>query len=490
MGVAFVFLAFVAIFAGIMCFMKNYRKIQLDIPAPNALPIIGHAHLMIGLNNEEQLKLITELCFLYPNLVKVWFLHIMGIIVNSPELIQKVFNSDVCMEKPYIAYKLFNLDNGLLSSRYPKWKHDRRFFNNSFKISTLQSFIPIFIQTADKLTNEIASFVDGNSFNILDYTIRCTLKMICSTSLGMNISDAENDETFNKVFHAVDTSETVAMLQNKPLVYPDTIFKLTPRYYENKRQGQYLKDFHQRIIDERREILKNNNNCDEKDLGYNIFIDHILNNEGMFSDEDIQHHVITVLSAGYETSATATAHCILFLAQHQNVQNRMVEEINEVYATDDEITFESLGKLQYMDRVIKETLRVAPVGPVIFREAMDDFEIEQGLVIPKGTTFVLNIFALHRRRDIWGEKADLFNPDHFLPENVAKRHPCSYIPFSTGRRNCIGHRYAMISMKIILLKLLKTYKFSTELNFDDLRFKAVLTLKLIGEHAVSIVNRY
>ena len=103
-----------------------------------------------------------------------------------------------------------------------------------------------------------------------------------------------------------------------------------------------------------------------------------------------------------------------------------------MYAADDEITFESLGKLQYMERVIKETLRVAPVGPVIFREAMEDFEIEEGLVIPKGTTFVLNIYALHRQRHIWGNKADLFNPDNFLPENVAKRHPCSYIPFSTG----------------------------------------------------------
>lgn len=52
MGVVFVFLAFVAIFAGIFCFVKNFRKIQLDIPAPQALPIIGHAHLIIGLNNE------------------------------------------------------------------------------------------------------------------------------------------------------------------------------------------------------------------------------------------------------------------------------------------------------------------------------------------------------------------------------------------------------------------------------------------------------
>lgn len=167
-----------------------------------------------------------------------------------------------------------------------------------------------------------------------------------------------------------------------------------------------------------------------------------------------------------------------------------MEEINEVYALDDEITFESLNKLKYMDLVIKESLRIAPVGPVIFRETMEDFELEKGLIIPKGTTFVVNIFALHRRKDIWGEKAEEFDPDNFLPENVAKRHPCSFIPFSVGRRNCIGHRYAMLSMKIILLKLFKNFKFSTDIKFEEMRFKAVLTLKLCGDHLVSITNRF
>lgn len=102
------------------------------------------------------------------------------------------------------------------------------------------------------------------------------------------------------------TSETAALLQNKPIIYPDTIFKLTERYRENEKQGKFLREFNQRIIDERREILKknvNNNNQseNENDSGYNIFIDHILQNEGMFSDEDIQHHVLTVLSAGKVT---------------------------------------------------------------------------------------------------------------------------------------------------------------------------------------------
>lgn len=83
---------------------------------------------------------------------------------------------------------------------------------------------------------------------------------------------------------------------------------MTSRHRENVKQSDFLKEFHQRIINERREILNNNNNNNYEDVaknetsndsnGYSIFIDHILKNEGMFSDDDIKDHVITVLSAG------------------------------------------------------------------------------------------------------------------------------------------------------------------------------------------------
>ncbi|CAO1384627.1 unnamed protein product [Diamesa serratosioi] len=505
MGVVVVYLSIVALIAAILCFIRCVPKMKLDIPSPKSWPIIGHVPYMIGLNNEEQLKVITELSHLYPKLVKIWFFHIMAVMVSGPELIQKVFNSDTCMEKPHIAYGLFNLDYGLLSSTYSRWKHDRKFFNNSFKINIIQSFIPVFTEAADSLVSDIAKYVDGDSFNVMDYTIRCTLKMICSTSLGMDLSDPDNAPDFDKVFHAVEfTSESVALLQNKAFVYPQTFYKLTPRYWETKKYEKCLKDFHQKIIDERRAMLQKqkdnsindaNNNEQTEDNEFekpanSIFIDHILNNEGSFNDDQIKDHVITVLSAGYETSATATAHCLLFLAMHPNVQNQMYEEITEVFTSDDtKINNDTLSQLKYMDRVIKESMRIAPVGPVIFREALEDFEITPGCVVPKGTTFILNIYGLHRSKELWGPNACNFDPDNFLSENVSQRHPCSYIPFSTGRRNCIGTRYAMTSMKIMFLQLLRNYKFSTDLKYEDLRFKAVLTLKLVGEHLVKIERR-
>ncbi|CAO1377388.1 unnamed protein product [Diamesa serratosioi] len=500
-------MALIAFIVGIICIVLtcvyfrviNKKKYELNIPSPMSLPIIGHVHHMIGLNTEEQLDVITMMSHYYPNLVKIWVFHVMAILVNSPDMIQKVFNAEVCMEKPYVAYKLLNLDFGLLASRYPRWKHDRKFFNNSFKINILQSFIPIFTTSANQLVNDLTKNLDGNAFNILDSTIRCTLKMICSTSLGMDLSDPNNEPDFDSVFHAVEyASESIASLQNKPVVYPETLYKLTKRYWKHKAADEYLGKFQKKIIDERRELLKKNSNekidhsivNDSDKPSYSIFIDHIINNDGIFNDSEIRDHVITVLSAGYETSATALAHCLLFLALHNDIQDKLLDEINEFFPTEDtEINYESLSKLQYMDRVLKESLRLAPVGPVIFRENSEDYEITTGVVVPKNTIFILNIYALHRNKEIWGGEADKFNPDNFLPENIAKRHPCSYIPFSTGRRNCIGSRYATISMKIILLQLLRVYKFSSDLKFESLKFKAVLTLQLSGKHLVKIEKR-
>lgn len=129
----------------------------------------------------------------------------MAITPGTPEMYQKILNSEECMEKPFIAYRLLSLNNGLLASRYDQWKRDRKYFNNSFKISTLQSFLPIFDEAANKIVSDIGQFEKNKeTFNISPHIFKCTLKMICSTSLGMRINDAENIETFDKIYHAVN----------------------------------------------------------------------------------------------------------------------------------------------------------------------------------------------------------------------------------------------------------------------------------------------
>lgn len=74
---------------------------------------------------------------------------------------------------------------------------------------------------------------------------------------------------------------------------------------------------------------------------------------------------------------------------------------------------------------------------------MSIFNVLATCTVPAGVGCAVLPFFMHRSKRIWGPDADIFNPDRFLPEASLKRHPCSYIPFSYGARNCIGKIYFM-----------------------------------------------
>lgn len=221
----------------------------------------------------------------------------------------------------------------------------------------------------------------------------------------------------------------------------------------------------------------------------NILIDHIILNEEKFTPEQIKDHILTFVS-GYETWANGLAHTILLIAMHPEVQQKCIDEINSVFTSDDvELNYESLNELQYFDLIQKEAFRLLPTVPMVLRQTIEDFEIQSGVVIPKDVNVLINFFALHRQPEIWGENADKFNPDNFLPENAAKRHPFSFIPFSAGQRNCIAYRYTMLSLKITVVRLLQAFKFSSSMQMKDLRFKSYISLKLCTPHLLRIERR-
>lgn len=93
---------------------------------------------------------------------------------------------------------------------------------------------------------------------------------------------------------------------------------------------------------------------------------------------------------------------------------------------------------------------------------------------------------MHRNREVWGEDAESFNPDHFLPEKSTGRHLYSYLPFSAGPRNCIGMHYANINVRMGLVKILARYRFTTKMKMEDLRLKMAVTLRLTTGHDVEV----
>jgi cytochrome P450 len=218
------------------------------------------------------------------------------------------------------------------------------------------------------------------------------------------------------------------------------------------------------------------------------FIDHLILRGKKFSDEEIHDHIYTFVAAGYETVALQSFYTFLLLAIHTDVQERVVEEISEMLPTSAKLNYESLCKLSYLDMVIKESMRLLPAVPIIGRETQEEVTIGERK-IPKGIQLMIHMFNLHRRKDIWGEDANQFNPDRFLPENVTKRPPNSFLPFSAGLRDCIGKEYAMFAMRIMIVTLLREYKLSADLKTDELTYKADITLKICQDVLMNVQKR-
>lgn len=147
-----------------------------------------------------------------------------------------------------------------------------------------------------------------------------------------------------------------------------------------------------------------------------------------------------MVATGFESTALISSYCILMLAMNPAIQERVYQEIMSVCPGEkQDLTEDDYQELKYLERVLKETMRLFPTVPTIARVATDDFKMGKYL-IPKDTHLMIGIMSMHRSEKQWGPTALEFDPDRFLAERLAGVHNYAYIPFSGGKRDCVGLR--------------------------------------------------
>lgn len=149
------------------------------------------------------------------------------------------------------------------------------------------------------------------------------------------------------------------------------------------------------------------------------------------------------------------------LSRHKDVQDKLFEEIVNVFGTDKnaKVTHHQLQELKYMEMVIKETLRLYPSLHAIGRYLDQDLKLDDGRIIPADTNIILNLHVTFKDPKYFKDPLR-FDPDRFSLDNLAneKINPFVFIPFSAGPRNCIGQKYAMLDIKTIVSKVLRNFE--------------------------------
>lgn len=160
--------------------------------------------------------------------------------------------------------------------------------------------------------------------------------------------------------------------------------------------------------------------------------------EGM-SDVQVHDEVITLLSAGIETSALALAWVFHEVARHPEVQGRLHAEVDAVL-DGRPVTFDDVAKLDYTRRVVSETLRMYPLW-ILMRRAVTEVDLG-GVRLAPGDEVIISPHAMHFDPESHPEP-DKFDPDRWTPERAAALPKGSYLPFGAGARQCIGNSFAL-----------------------------------------------
>uniref|UniRef100_A0A1A9WPJ3 Cytochrome P450 n=1 Tax=Glossina brevipalpis TaxID=37001 RepID=A0A1A9WPJ3_9MUSC len=506
---------------------RNTRSYKLlhNIPSLSELPIIGHGHVVIGRSSHEITEYVIKQSEKYGSTIRVSLGHVHFVLIADPRDIEIILSGSKHLEKSY-EYRYFKpwFGDGLLISKGHHWRHHRKMIAPTFHQSILKSFVPTFVQHSNAVCDRLLAKA-GKEFDCHKYMSETTVNILLTTAMG--VKKQPELETSAKYAQAVmDMCDIIHTRQMKMLYRLDALYRLTSmRQKDNKLMNIILsmtrkvveerkKNFNaderavvdkngtfpvNKTIKEKKEGLRDDlDDIDENDVGEKkrlALLDAMMemekNPDITWTDKDVMDEVNTIMFEGHDTTAAGSSFALCMLGIHQDVQQRVIEEQETIFGHDmrRDCTFADTIQMNYLERVICETLRLFPPVPLIARKAEEDIKLASGpYIVPKGTAVLISQFVIHRRGDVYPDP-DKFDPDRFLPERTAQRHYYSFIPFSAGPRSCVGRKFAMLQLKVLLSTIIRKYKVFSSRTQKDFQLQGDIILKLANGFNISLESR-
>ncbi|KAH8396155.1 hypothetical protein KR222_004265 [Zaprionus bogoriensis] len=500
---------------------REYRMVA-NIPSPPTLPIVGQAHLVAGLSNAEVLSVGLGYLNKYGETVKAWLGNVLLVFLTNPNDIELILSGHQHLTKAE-EYRYFKpwFGDGLLISNGHHWRHHRKMIAPTFHQSILKSFVPTFVEHSKAVSARMAKEV-GKSFDVHDYMSQTTVDILLTTAMGVK-KLPDGNKSFEYAQAVVDMCDIIHKRQVKLLYRLDAIYKFTKLREKGDRMMDIILGMTRKVVKDRKEnfqpearaiveeveqpktvsakkegLRDDLDDIDENDVGakrrlalLDAMVDMAKNPEIEWNEKDIMDEVNTIMFEGHDTTSAGSSFALCMLGIHKDIQERVYAEQKAIFGDNmqRDCTFADTMEMKYLERVILETLRLYPPVPLIARRLDHDVKLASGpYTVPKGTTVVVLQYCVHRRADIYPNPTK-FDPDNFLPERMANRHYYSFIPFSAGPRSCVGRKYAMLKLKVLLSTLVRNFIVHSDETEADFKLQADIILKLENGFNVSLEPR-
>lgn len=357
------------------------------------------------------------------------------------------------------------LGKGLLTSDGDYWLKQRRLIQPGFKKQNLAHFTNLMQTEIDNFDDRLSELASSNDvFDISHEMMAVTFKIISSCISSANYGQ----DTLTRVeYIEVEIMEHIAKTGRLPFL------KSWYRLNGEDNRIKQLSDEGDQIIYDVIENRMASDNEEQKDiLDMLLGIRYEDTGKGM-TKKQLLDEVKILITAGHETTANALSWTLYLLAQHPEIEARLLEEIEQVLGNQ-KPSLELLPQLEYTKMIIQEGMRLYPPAWITDRVALDDDEIE-GLSIPKGSIVAPFIYGIHRNPNYW-EHPNQFVPSRFSKANMKNRQKFAYLPFGGGPRLCIGNNFAMMEMQLILVDFIRKYKW-TLIKDQTIAYQPLITLR-------------
>ncbi|XP_029959279.1 cytochrome P450 4T8 [Salarias fasciatus] len=416
----------------------------------------------------------------HPYAFRLWFGPSVCVInIHHPDYAKTVMASTEPKDDLGYRFLVPWIGNGLLVSAGQKWFRHRRLLTPGFHYDVLKPYAKLMSESVEQMLDNWEKYAKTKEvFELFEHVSLMTLDSIMKCAFSCN-SNCQKEGGTNAYIKAVYDLSQLANLRFRMFPYhSDLVFYLSPHGYRFRKACKVAHGHTQEVLRQRREVLKEETELTRVQAKrYLDFLDILLfardeKQQGL-SDEDIRAEVDTFMFEGHDTTASGISFILYSLACHPEHQKLCREEVNEVLHGKKSMEWEDLNKIPYTTMCIKESLRLYPPVPGMARKTTKPMTFVDGRSLPAGVSVGISVFGLHRNATVW-ENPDVFDPLRFLPENVSKRSPHAFVPFSAGPRNCIGQNFAMNEMKIAVAQTLGRYQL-----IEDPAYKPELVPRLI-----------
>ncbi|XP_061455486.1 cytochrome P450 2W1-like isoform X2 [Rhineura floridana] len=410
------------IFLASLYFSASSRKSTSKLPpGPTPLPIIGNLHL---LDIKRQDKSLLKLAKKYGPVFTLHFGFQKVVVLTGYEAVRDAlvnFTEEFVDRPPIPIFEEIQRGNGVFFSTGELWRTTRRFTMSSMRNLGMGKKLieERIIEELSFLVQDIKSF-EGKPFNL-------------------------------RTFNIAPTNITFVLLFGERFDYKDPIFITLLK-----------------LIDEVMCLLGS------------PFLHDTSKKENIFNDDNLIASILDLVMAGTETTATTLQWAVLLVMKYPTIQKKVQEEIGQVVKAGSWATYEDRKNMPYTNAVIHEVQRFITLLPHVPRCTSVDTHF-RGYFLPKGTMVIPSLTSVLLDQNHWETPHD-FNPNHFLDANGKFIKKEAFMPYSSGRRNCIGESLAKMELFVFFTGLLQTFTFQpppglTEMDLDLNVPKTTFTLR-------------